>query len=155
MGFWTLSSTSVQWRGPVHTLLGSGEGTRFDVGAAWCAVRLERLVRNVDGRQDSGRDDGCPRWCAGEHDEIPEAGDRLHRSPARSIPAVIWTPDQDDGDPSAAVVHVSVCRPGAAAEDRLRFEADGLGAIDLDLGSAARLLRAAQATLGLLDPAAP
>lgn len=139
---------------PVHTLRGSGRGARLDVGAAWCAVRLERLVRNMDGRQDRRDDDGCPRWCAGEHDEIERAEERLHRSRAHSIPLVLWCDAGAAADPVAAVVHVSLCRPGGRAEERLRLESDGLGAIDLDLSAAARLARGVEEALGLLGPGA-
>lgn len=76
----------------------------------------------------------------------------LHRSAARSLPVVLWMGGGEGGDPSAATVHVSVCLPEAAGEEeRLRLEADGLGALDLDLSSAARLVRGAEAVLRLLQ----
>ncbi|SMH45518.1 hypothetical protein SAMN06295885_2556 [Rathayibacter oskolensis] len=67
---------------------------------------------------------------------------------------VLWSDTGEPGDPSAVTVHVSVCRPGPAGEERLRVEADGLGALDLDLSSAARLVRGVESTLRLLDPTA-
>lgn len=57
------------------------------------------------------------------------------------------------GDPVAALVHVSLCRPGEAGEDRLRLESDGLGALDLDLSSASRLSRGIDSVLRLLGTA--
>jgi hypothetical protein len=131
----------------------SGRESQLDVGTAWCAVRLERLVRNVDGRQNGGRGSGCPRWCTGEHDELAAPEERLHRSAARSLPLVLWSGSPGAPDPSAVMLHASLCRPGDGAEDRLRLESDELGSVDLDLSSAARLARALQSTLGLLDPA--
>ncbi|QHC54737.1 DUF6907 domain-containing protein [Rathayibacter tanaceti] len=98
----------------------------------------------MDGRLDGKNSDGCPRWCAGEHDELAAVEDRLHRSAARSLPVVLWA----GGAASAETVHLSMCRPGRTAEDRLRLEADGLGELDLDLSSAARL---AGAVLRLLE----
>lgn len=103
-------------------------------------------MRNVDGCRDSGRGDECPRWCEGDHDEAVARAERLHRSSARSLPVVLWA-DGGVGDASAATVHVSVCRPGALGEDRIRLEADGLGTLDLDPSSAARLLRGVESTL--------
>jgi hypothetical protein len=147
MGFCPRSSTAVGGADPVHDPVRIRVGRSLVVGAAWWAGRLERLVRNVDGRQDGRNDDGCPRWCAGEHDELEPAGQRLHRSPARSLPVVVW-PGGDDAE--AATVHLSVCRAGDAGEDRLRLESDGLGALDLDLSSAARLARAVPALLDAL-----
>lgn len=137
---------------PVHIPGGSGRRARRDVGAAWCAVRLERLVRNMDGRQNRRDDDECPRWCAGEHDEIECPEERLHRSRAQSLPLVLWCGDGASGEPVAAVVHVSLCRPGRRGEERLRLESDGLGAVDLDLSAAARLARGVETTLRLLGP---
>lgn len=110
-------------------------------------------MRNVDGRQDSGRGEGCPRWCSGEHDELSAPSERLHRSAARSLPVVLWAEPTGVEEPTAQTLHVSLCRPGEEGEDRLRFEADGLGCLDLDLSSAARLVRGAEAALRLLDVA--
>lgn len=147
MGFCPRSSTAGKRPAFVHSRVRIRAGGRVDVGAAWWACHLERLVRNVDERQDD-RNNECPRWCAGEHDTLVAAGERLHRSPARSLPVVLWA---GGGDPSAATVHLSVCRPGVRGEDRLRLEADGLGELDLDLSSAARLVAAADAVLRLLE----
>ncbi|QHC57911.1 hypothetical protein [Rathayibacter sp. VKM Ac-2760] len=108
----------------------------------------------MDGRQNRRPDDECPRWCAGEHDETESDGRRLHRSPAQSLPLVLWCGAGASDGPVAAVVHVSLCRPGGRGEERLRLESDGLGAIDLDLSAASRLARGVDATLGLLGGAA-
>ena len=82
------------------------------------------------------------------------AGGRLHRSRAQSLPLVLWCEAGAAGEPVAAVVHVSLCRPGGRGEERLRLESDGLGAVDLDLSAAARLARGVEAALGLLGPGA-
>ncbi|PPF21881.1 hypothetical protein C5D04_10665 [Rathayibacter sp. AY1D2] len=95
----------------------------------------------MDGRND----EGCPRWCAGEHDELVAAAERLHRSAASSVPVVLWA--RGDGA-AGATVHVSLCRPGESGEDRLRLEADGLGEVDLDLSSGSRLAGAVLRLLG-------
>ncbi|MWV49075.1 hypothetical protein GRS96_07265 [Rathayibacter sp. VKM Ac-2803] len=105
----------------------------------------------MDGFKDDGRGDGCPRWCEREHDELSETQERLHRSAARSLPVVLWP--RAGEEPSAVTAHVSLCRPGSAGEDRLRVEADGLGTVDLDLSSAARLARGVESTLALLGHA--
>lgn len=75
--------------------------------------------------------------------------ERLHRSPALSIPTVLWADAESERDPFAETVHVSLCRPGSG-EARLRLEADGLGVLDLDLSSSARLARGVQTVLALL-----
>ncbi|NQX04660.1 hypothetical protein HQQ82_07580 [Rathayibacter sp. VKM Ac-2856] len=108
----------------------------------------------MDGRQDRRDDDECPRWCSGEHDEIEHSGGRLHRSRAQSLPLVLWCGAAAVEEPVAAVVHVSLCRPGGRGEDRLRLESDGLGAVDLDLSAAARLARGVESALRLLGPGA-
>ncbi|KQQ03762.1 MULTISPECIES: hypothetical protein [unclassified Rathayibacter] len=79
--------------------------------------------------------------------------DRLHRSAVRSLPVVLWAGSREVDGPSAATVHVSLCRPGPAGEERLRLEADELGEVDLDLSSAARLARGVETVLGLLGHA--
>ncbi|WKK70675.1 hypothetical protein Q0F99_12715 [Rathayibacter oskolensis] len=107
----------------------------------------------MDGCKDDRRGDGCPRWCAEEHDELSTAADRLHRSAARSLPVVLWRRGDVGEEPDAATAHVSLCRPGSAGEDRLRLEADGLGVLDLDLSAAARLARGVERTLELLGQA--
>ncbi|AZZ49572.1 hypothetical protein C5C31_13995 [Rathayibacter rathayi] len=117
----------------------------LDVGTAWWAGLLDQGVRNVEERMDGRNDEGCPRWCAGEHDEMVAVGERLHRSVARSLPAVLWA---GGGGAAAGTVHLSLCRPGASGEDRLRLEADGIGEVDLDLSAGARL---AGAVLRLLE----
>lgn len=147
MGFCPRSSTAEKRPASVHSPVRIRAGGGVDVGAAWWACHLERLVRNVDGRQDD-RNNECPRWCVGEHDEAAAAGQRLHRSQARSLPVVLWA---GESEPSAATVHLSVCRPGTHGEDRLRLEADGIGELDLDLSSAARLVGAADVVLRLLE----
>jgi len=101
----------------------------------------------MDGRQDSGRADGCPEWCEGEHDDIGGGAERLHRSAASSVPLVQWPDRGPLGRPEALLVHVSLCRPGPAGEVRIRLEADALGVVDLDLSGAARLAGAIDASL--------
>lgn len=101
----------------------------------------------MDGRQGSGRDDGCPAWCTGEHDEVGGRARRLHRSETCTAPVVRWPHDAPADEPEALVVHVSVCRPGDDGEERLRIESDALGALDLDLSGAARLVRAVERAL--------
>lgn len=147
MGEWRRSSTEGEGSEAVHTRDGTRSRALLDVGADWCAVRLERLVRNMDGRQNGGRDHGCPVWCAGEHDEVGGRARRLHRSEARSVPVVRWRPEVSADEPEALVVHVSVCRPGDDGEERLRIESDALGALDLDLSGAARLVQAVERAL--------
>jgi len=66
---------------------------------------------------------------------------------------VLWSDPSVEREPAAADVHVSLCRPGGDGEVRLRLESDGLGALDLDPSSAARLSSGIASVLALLGAA--